>query len=125
MEKYLAEHEPKTLQLFHKVEELKQQAARFMKVKAIWQYFEATRDGNAIHLFSPGGQTPIHTFHFARQRREDGLCLSDYILEAEDSRRDHLAMFVVTAGAGIREKAEEWKRAGEFFNAHAIQALAI
>ena len=32
---------------------------------------------------------------------------------------------MVTAGAGIREKSEEWKRAGEFFKAHAIQALAI
>jgi 5-methyltetrahydrofolate--homocysteine methyltransferase len=34
-------------------------------------------------------------------------------------------MFVVTAGAGIRQKSEEWKQAGEFFNAHALQALAI
>jgi 5-methyltetrahydrofolate--homocysteine methyltransferase len=124
-EKHLAEHEPKTLQLFHKVEELKQEAARFMKVKAVWQYFEATRDGNAIHLYSPGSPAPIHTFQFGRQQREDGLCLSDYILDAEDGRRDHLAMFVVTAGAGIREKSEEWKRAGEFFNAHAVQALAL
>ena len=32
---------------------------------------------------------------------------------------------VVTAGACIREKSEEWKQAGEFFKAHAIQALAI
>jgi 5-methyltetrahydrofolate--homocysteine methyltransferase len=124
-EKHLAEHEPKTLQLFHKVEEVKQEAARFMKVKAVWQYFEATRDGNAIHLYNPGGPGPIHTFHFGRQQREDGLCLSDYVLNAEDGRRDHLAMLVVTAGSGIREKSEEWKRAGEFFNAHAVQALAL
>ena len=31
----------------------------------------------------------------------------------------------MTAGAGIREKSEEWKQAGEFFKAHAIQALAV
>ncbi len=96
-----------------------------MKVKAVWQFFEAERDGNAIHLFAPGGASPIHTFRFGRQRREDGLCLSDYILDPEDGRRDHLALFVVTAGAGVRERAEEWKQAGEFFKAHAIQALAI
>ena len=64
------------------MEEVKQEAARFMKVKAVWQFFEAERDGNAIHLFAPGGATPIHTFHFGRQRRDDGLCLSDYILDA-------------------------------------------
>jgi 5-methyltetrahydrofolate--homocysteine methyltransferase len=124
-EKALAEHEAKALELFHKVEQVKREAARFMKVKVVWQFFEAERDGNAIHLFAPGASTPLHTFRFGRQPRENGLCLSDYILDAEDGRRDHLALFVVTAGAGIRERSEEWKRAGEFFKAHAIQALAI
>ena len=46
---------PKALELFHNMEEVKQEAARFMKVKAVWQFFEAERDGNAIHLFAPGG----------------------------------------------------------------------
>jgi len=124
-EKALAEHEEKALELFHNVEEVKQEAARFMKVKAVWQFFEAERDGNAIHLFAPAGVEPIHTFHFGRQRREDGLCLSDYILGGEDGKRDHLALMVVTAGARVREKSEEWKKAGAFFKAHAIQALAI
>jgi 5-methyltetrahydrofolate--homocysteine methyltransferase len=125
LEKALVEHEPKALELFHNVEQVKREAARFMQVKAVWQFFEAERDGNAIQLFAPGGGTPLHTFRFGRQPRENGLCLSDYILDAEDGRRDHLALFVVTAGAGIRERSEEWKQTGEFFKAHAIQALAI
>jgi 5-methyltetrahydrofolate--homocysteine methyltransferase len=104
---------------------VKQAAFGFMKVKAVWQFFEAERDGNAVHLFAPSGSSPIHTFRFGRQRRENGLCLSDYILDAEEGRRDHLALFVVTAGACVRERSEEWKKAGEFFKAHAIQALAI
>jgi 5-methyltetrahydrofolate--homocysteine methyltransferase len=124
-EKALAEHEPKALELFHNVEAVKREAARFMQVKVVWQFFEAERDGNAIQLFAPGGDTPLHTFRFGRQPRENGLCLSDYILDAEEGRRDHLALFVVTAGASVRERSEEWKRAGEFFKAHAIQALAI
>ncbi len=124
-EKGLAEHDPKALELYRNVEEVKQDAARFMKVKAVWQFFEAERDGNSIRLFAPGGAEPVHSFHFGRQRREDGLSLSDYVLEAEEGRRDHLAMFVVTAGACVRERSEEWKQSGEFFKAHAIQALAI
>ncbi|MFZ0934035.1 MAG: methionine synthase [Bryobacteraceae bacterium] len=124
-EQALADREPKALELFHQVEALKQEAARFMKVRAAWQFFEAERDGNAIHLFASGEETPLHTFHFGRQRRTDGLCLSDYILDAEEGRRDHLAMFVATAGEGIRERSEEWKQAGEFLKAHGIQALAI
>jgi 5-methyltetrahydrofolate--homocysteine methyltransferase len=124
-EKALVEHEPKALELFHNMEEVKKAAIHFMKVKAVWQFFEAERAGNSIHLFAPGGERPIHTFLFGRQPREDGLCLSDYILEAEEGRRDHLALFVVTAGERVRERSEEWKKAGEFFKAHAIQALAI
>ncbi len=124
-EKDLAAHEPKALDLFHKMEEVKQEAAGFMKVRAVWQFFEAERDGNALHLFAPGVSSPLHTFRFGRQRRRDGLSLSDYILPAGEGRRDHLALFVVTAGEGIREKAEEWKNAGAFFKSHALQALAL
>jgi len=91
-------------------------------MKAVMSYL---RDGNAIHLFAAGGGAPIHTFRFGRQRRENGPCLSDYILDADDGRRDHLAIFVATAGACIRERAEEWKHAGQFFKSHAIQALAL
>jgi 5-methyltetrahydrofolate--homocysteine methyltransferase len=125
LEKGLAEHDETALDLVRKVDDLKHEAAEFLKVKAVWQFFEAERDGNAIHLFAPGAQSPVHTFRFNRQRRDDGLCLSDYVLPAEESRRDHIALFVVTSGAGIRERSEAWKQAGEFFKAHAIQALAI
>jgi 5-methyltetrahydrofolate--homocysteine methyltransferase len=107
------------------VEDLKHEAAQFMKVKVVWQFFEVEREGNAIHLFAAGAQTPLHTFRFGRQRRDEGLCLSDYILDPVDGARDHLAVFVVTAGAGIREKTEELKQAGLYFKAHALQALAI
>ena len=124
-EKNLAEHEPKAVELLRNMDALKQEALGFMKVKAVWQFFEVERDGNAIHLFAPQGASPIHTFRFGRQRRDNGLCLSDYILDAEEKQRDHLALFVVTAGAGIREKSEEWKQTGEFFKAHGIQALAL
>jgi 5-methyltetrahydrofolate--homocysteine methyltransferase len=124
-EKALLEHDAKALELYHGVEAVKQEAAAFMKVKAVWQFFEAERDGNSIHLFEPAGSAPIHTFRFGRQRRADGLSLSDYVMEAEEGRRDHIAMLVVTAGECVRERSEEWKRAGEFFKAHAVQALAI
>jgi 5-methyltetrahydrofolate--homocysteine methyltransferase len=121
----LKEHDPKALALHRQVDEVKQEAAQFLKVRAVWQFFEAERDGNAIRLFAPGKSSPLHTFRFGRQLREDGLCLSDYILDPQAGRRDHLALFVVTAGAGIRERSEQWKQAGDFFKAHAIQALAI
>ena len=124
-EQDLAARDPKALELYNMVEELKDFAKDFMQAKVVWQFFEAERDGNAIHLFEPNASQPLHTFQFGRQPRENGLCLSDYILPAADGERDHLAFFVCTAGAGIREKTEALKASGEYFKAHGLQALAI
>ncbi len=124
-EKMLAARDEKALKLFHEVEDVKQYVSTFMKVRAVWQFFEAERAGNSIHLFSPGATSPLHTFDFGRQARPDGLCLSDYVIDADEGRRDHVALFVVTAGEGIRQHYECAKDAGEFFKAHALQAIGI
>jgi 5-methyltetrahydrofolate--homocysteine methyltransferase len=124
-EKALAERDPKALELSQQMEQVKCEAARFMKVRAVWRFFEAERDGNLVHLFAPGAAAPLHTFSFDRQPKKDGLCLSDYVLDPSGSQRDHIAMFVATAGEGIRERSEEAKQRGQYFLAHAMQALAI
>ncbi len=113
-EKLLADRDPKALELFGDVERVKQEAAKLLKVRAVWRFFEAERDGNSIHLFEPGCPNPLHTFKFGRQPKSDGLCLSDYILDTVDGRRDHLGMFVVTAGEGVRARSEEAKIAANF-----------
>src|SRR5271167_3204502 len=76
-EKRLAERDPKAVELFEKMEEVKKEAAEFMKIRAVWQFFEAEAAGDALHLFAPGGAAPVHTFQFGRQRRGDFLCLAD------------------------------------------------
>ena len=159
-EKALAARDPKALELAAAVEELKSEALKFMKVKAVWQYFEAESEGNSIKIVerasrpftdeSQTGETPVllHTFTFHRQRKPDGLCLADYVLpprhfnaplSAEASAkaetlhaprsnvllRDSICLFVVSAGTGIRQRAEEYKAKGEFLKSHAIQALAL
>ncbi len=47
------------------------------------------------------------------------------MLPAKDGKRDHVALFVVTAGEGVRERAEAAKNAGYYFLSHGLQALAI
>jgi 5-methyltetrahydrofolate--homocysteine methyltransferase len=124
-EKALGERDARALELFNSMEEIKRQARSFMKIGAVWQFFEAERHGNSIALFAPGGASPIHTFHFQRQRIGEKLCLSDYILPSAEGKRDHMALFVVTAGEGIRAKSEEAKAAGEYLYSHGLQALAL
>jgi 5-methyltetrahydrofolate--homocysteine methyltransferase len=123
-EKALAERDPRALELFHQIEEVKRQAAEYMKIKATWQYFDAERAGNSIQLYVPGSNDLAHTFQFQRQDLKDGLCLSDYVLPANGTR-DSLALFVVGAGEGIRQRSEELKAKGEFLASHAVQALAL
>jgi 5-methyltetrahydrofolate--homocysteine methyltransferase len=121
----LREGNEKARELQAHVEELKQEAREFMKVRAVWQFFEAEAEGNWIHLFRQGESEPAHSFHFPRQRKADGLCLADYVLPAPDGRRDHIALFAVTAGEGIRERSEAAKREGYYLRSHGLQALAI
>ena len=124
-EKRFAERETKAVELFESMEEVKKEAAEFMKVRAVWQFFAAEAQGDAIALFAPGAKDPLHIFHFPRQRAGDFLCLADYILPPQNGQRDHLAMFVVSAGEGIRDRAEKAKNEGYYFKSHGLQALAI
>jgi 5-methyltetrahydrofolate--homocysteine methyltransferase len=124
-EKHLAAREAKAVELFNEMEEVKNEAATFMKVRAVWQFFETEPDGNDLRLFAPGGKEPVHTWQFKRQKTGDQLCLSDYVLAPKNGKRDHIAVFVVTAGEGVRDRAEKAKQDGYYFKSHGLQALAI
>jgi 5-methyltetrahydrofolate--homocysteine methyltransferase len=107
------------------MEDVKTEAWQFMKLRSVWQFFEAEAEADAIHLFAPGGNAPIQTWRFKRQPIGDRLCLSDYVLAPKDGQRDHVAVFVVTAGEGIRERSEAAKNAGYYLKSHGLQALAL
>src|SRR5437667_10355388 len=55
-EKRLAERDPKAIELFESVEEVKQEAASLMKIRAVWQFFEAEPEGESLLLFAPGAK---------------------------------------------------------------------
>ena len=46
--------------------------------------------------------------------------MTDYVLDG-----DHVALFVTTAGEGVRDRVEAWKQEGEYLKSHAFAALAI
>jgi 5-methyltetrahydrofolate--homocysteine methyltransferase len=121
----LREHDPKAVELHALIDAAKGHALEFMQARAVWQFFEAERDGNTIHLFAPSASTPLHSFAFPRQPKADGLCLSDYVLGPYEGRRDHVALFVVSAGEGVRARSAQATERGEFFLAHALQAIAV
>jgi len=122
----------KALDLAAKIEAVKDECRRgLMHARAVWRFFEAESDGNRIHVFEPGETVPLHTFPFPRQRKADGLALSDLVLPPERdaqgraTKRDHIGIFVTSAGEGISERAEQAKAAGEYLRSYALMALAL
>ncbi len=127
----LAAGDRKALELEEKVEQIKAECrAGAMKVRVLWQFFETESSGNQISIFAGQNQTtPLEVFTFPRQRKADGLCLSDLVLpperDGQTRKHDHIAFFVTTAGEGIRQLAEAAKQQGEYLRSFALQALAL
>ncbi len=97
-----------------------------MKARAVFRFFQAGSEGNSIHVFDGQTDQKVVTFDFPRQEKESQVCLADFIRPLENGRpTDNLAMFVTTAGEGIRELADGFKQKGEFLKMHAVQALAL
>ncbi len=107
------------------VESLKDGVEDWMRVRAVWRFFDADPDGDAITLYEPGSEKAAHTFVFGRQAKPGGLSLSDFVVKPSDGIRDSVALFVVGAGEEVRQRSTAAKEAGEYLESHAIQALAI
>jgi 5-methyltetrahydrofolate--homocysteine methyltransferase len=125
LDRRLAAGDQKAVSLKRMVEEVQRDAQSLIAPRALWQFFEAEGDGERLHFYASGGRRPLHSFEFDRQREHSGACLTDYVLPAKDGTRDHVVLFVVTAGPGIRAQAQEWSAAGDFLKSHALQALGL
>jgi 5-methyltetrahydrofolate--homocysteine methyltransferase len=119
----LAEGDPKALEVQDVVEGLKETATRegWLAAHGVYQWFRARAAGDAVVVLDPAG-AEVARFAFPRQPAGERLCLADYL---RDDRDDYVAMFAVTCGVGVRERAEALKGRGEYLRSHALQALAI
>jgi 5-methyltetrahydrofolate--homocysteine methyltransferase len=119
----LEEGDAKATELRDVIEGLKVEATRegLLHVHAVYQWFRTRADGETLTLLDPAG-TPAGRFTFPRQADGERLCLTDYV---RDDREDAVALFAVTCGGGVRERAEAWKQRGDYLRSHALQALAI
>ncbi len=122
----LAQGDEKALQLQKVVHEVQSICRRGkMAPRATWQFFPSSSEGNTLNLLDEAGEKTLQTFRFPRQQKEAGLCLADFVLPRQLNQPDHVAMFVTTAGEGVRELAEKWKNEGAYLRSHVLQALAL
>ena len=94
-----------------------------MRARGVYQFFLANSDGNDLIVYDPTG-SEVARFRFPRQPTGDQLCLADFVAPVGGDR-DSVAMFVTTAGAGIRKLSQELKDRGEYVLSQTRQALAI
>jgi 5-methyltetrahydrofolate--homocysteine methyltransferase len=119
----LQDGDAKARELHEVVEALKTEAMRegLLHAHGVHQWFRARAAGETLTLRAPDGR-PAASFVFPRQPAGERLCLTDYV---RDDRQDYVALFAVTCGAGVRERATAWKERGDYLRSHALQALAI
>src|SRR5229473_3091327 len=125
IQRLLAEGDPKTLEINAAIEELKREAVEqgWLEANALYRFFEARSAGDDLVLSRDGREAA--RFTFPRQRAGERLCLADYVRDTAAAEPDHVALFAVTCGKGVRDLAERWKEEGQYLRSHAIQALAI
>ncbi|HEU5195596.1 MAG TPA: vitamin B12 dependent-methionine synthase activation domain-containing protein, partial [Methylomirabilota bacterium] len=119
----LEEGDAKALELREVIEALEAQAVRerLLTASGVYQWFRARATGETLTLFGAGGEAAAR-FTFPRQPEGERLCLADYV---RDDMDDYVALFAVTCGSGVRERAAAWKERGDYLRSHALQALAI
>ena len=125
VDRLLAGGDAKARELSEMVEALEREAAAegLIRADGLYRFFEARSSGNALILYDAGRE--VTRFDFPRQPAGDRLCLADYVKDVDAGEPDYVALFAVTCGAGVRERAEAWKQDGQYLRSHALQALAI
>ncbi len=128
VERLLAAGDDKAMKVHQAVEALLTQAREQLLIRpqALYRFFPAAGDGDDLILFDPDGSgVEVVRFTFPRQAGGERLSLPDFARPLASGERDSVALFVVTCGQGVREKAEQLKEAGDYLNSHILQALAL
>jgi 5-methyltetrahydrofolate--homocysteine methyltransferase len=128
LEKLLKKGDPKARELLEIVSALQEEviAKKLLRADAVYRYFPVMGDGNDLVIYDPADpDKEIERFHFERMNREPYLCIADFARPLGSGAKDNMAVFVTTAGKGVRELAEKYKANGEYLKSHALQALAL
>ena len=127
LERALASQDARAIELRRAVEAVEDEvlARKDIRARAVFQFFPAQAQGEALELCDADFRNVVGRFEFGRQQRDGGLCLTDYVAARDSGRRDYVALFVTSVGPGVRALAEDWKASGAYLKSHVLQALAI
>jgi 5-methyltetrahydrofolate--homocysteine methyltransferase len=81
---------------------------KILAPQAAYGYWPAASEGDDLVLFCQSGEKEVARFHLPRQSRSGGLCLADFVRDADTGERDVIALQAVTVGQHASEVARQW-----------------
>jgi len=93
--------------------------------RAVYGYFPAGRDGDAIVVFDPDTDDETARFDFPRQEEGRLLCLADYLRPVDSGVHDVLALQLVTMGQEATEHLDRLQAAEQYSEAFFAHGLAV
>ena len=102
-----------------------------LEAAVVYGFFPAESDGNDLLILDPDTGAERARFTFPRQRRDRGLCLSDYVrprstsTSTADAPVDNVAFHVVTMGSRISDAAAELFAANRYREYMELHGLSV
>ena len=105
-------------------------AKKMITAKGIFGIWPANSEGDDIELYTDESrQSLLGKFHHLRQQQKRGAnlpnyCLSDFVAPKSTGIADYCGGFAVTAGIGLAELVEKYKKDGNDYQAILLESLA-
>ncbi|HVN31506.1 MAG TPA: homocysteine S-methyltransferase family protein [Thermoanaerobaculaceae bacterium] len=115
----------KVVELKRRVEALQDAAVtrKWLRLAGVYRFFRAYGRGDNVVIQDPSGRE-LATLPFMRQARAPHACAADWV-HPDPEAKDTVAIFVVTAGIGVRGRALDLRAEGKLLDSIALQALAL
>ncbi|MBI2808515.1 MAG: methionine synthase [Planctomycetes bacterium] len=101
-----------------------------IRARGIYGFFPANSDGDDIVVYTDETRTheacrmPMLRQQWEREGQSSFRSLADYIAPVESGIHDYLGSFALSTGFGAKELADQYKNAGDDYNAIMVEALA-
>lgn len=96
-----------------------------LQAQAVYGYWKAASDGDAVVLFAEDGVTEAARFAFPRQAKDGGLSIADFFRPVTDPVRDVIGLQVVTMGQRASDVANEWFKADKYQDYLYLHGLSV
>ncbi len=102
------------------------EADKSLRLQGVVGIFEAVSEGDDIVVTDTKGRRVRLAQLRSQTPDEEGLCrsMSDYVIDAAEGVTDRIGLFAVTAGAGLKELEEKFRKEGDDYDAILAKLLA-